>query len=106
MRNAAVADVYEPGSVFKIVVVSGALDQNLVSPATKFDCTLDKIMVNGSLRGLPGENVGDHFDRPLTVADILARSSNKGAAQLGVLMGAQSFYKYVRAFGFGQTTGF
>ena len=106
LRNIAVSDVYEPGSVFKIVAASGALNEGLVTPATTFDCTLDQLVVNGVLRKLPGEMAGDHFDNHVSVADIIARSSNKGAAQLGVLLGDRRFYNYVRAFGFGQLTGF
>jgi len=77
-----------------------------VTPATTFDCTLDQLMVNGVMRKLPGENVGDHLTSHESVADIIALSSNKGAAQLGVLLGDRRFYSYVRAFGFGRDTGF
>jgi len=106
LRNIAVADMYEPGSVFKIVAASGALNDAIVTPETAFDCSLENVLVNGTPRNLPREFEGEHFDAPLSVADILARSSNKGAAQIGVLLGARRFYDYVRAFGFGQTTGF
>ncbi len=47
MRNIAVADEYEPGSVFKIVAVSGALNDGLVTTRSEFDCTLEKIDYNG-----------------------------------------------------------
>ena len=106
MRNVAVADEYEPGSVFKIVAASGALNDGLVTTRTEFDCTLEKIDYNGIVRNLPREDVGDHFDHPLSVAEIIARSSNKGAAQLAMRLGDRRFYDYARAFGFGQHTGF
>ena len=106
MRNIAVADEYEPGSVFKIVAVSGALNEGLVTTGTKFDCTLEKIDYNGITRSLPREAAGDHFDQPLTVAEIIEKSSNKGAAQLAMTLGDSRFYNYARAFGFGQRTGF
>jgi cell division protein FtsI (penicillin-binding protein 3) len=106
MRNIAVADEYEPGSVFKIVAVSGALNEGLVTTGTKFDCTLEKIDYNGITRSLPREDAGDHFDQPLTVAEIIEKSSNKGAAQLAMALGDGRFYNYARAFGFGQRTGF
>jgi cell division protein FtsI/penicillin-binding protein 2 len=106
MRNVAVADEYEPGSVFKIVAASGALNDGLVTTRTEFDCTLEKIDYNGITRSLPREDVGDHFDHPLSVAEIIARSSNKGAAQLAMRLGDRRFYDYARAFGFGQRTGF
>jgi len=104
MRDTAVADEYEPGSVFKIVALSGALNDGLVNPGTEFDCTLEKIDYNGITRSLPRDD--DHYDHPLTVAEITAHSSNKGAAQLAMRLGDQRFYDYARAFGFGQPTGF
>jgi cell division protein FtsI/penicillin-binding protein 2 len=105
-RNTAVADMMEPGSTFKIVAASAALNEGLVSPASKFDCTLESVTYKGMIRRLPREDQSDHFDAPLTVAEIVAKSSNKGAAQLGMLLGEQKFYDYARAFGFGQLTGF
>ena len=104
MRNVAVADMYEPGSVFKIVAASGALNENLVNPASRFDCSIDKIDYLGRTRSLPGED--HHFDEPLSVAEIISHSSNRGAAQLAMKLGDQRFYDYARAFGFGQTSGF
>ena len=105
-RNIAVADMMEPGSTFKIVAASAALNEGLVSPASRFDCTLESVEYKGTLRRLPREDESDHFDAPLTVAEIVAKSSNKGAAQLGMLLGEQRFYDYARAFGFGKLTGF
>jgi cell division protein FtsI/penicillin-binding protein 2 len=105
-RNIAVADMMEPGSTFKIVAASAALNEGLVSPETRFDCTLESVDYKGMIRRLPREDKSDHFDVPLTVAEIVAKSSNKGAAQLGMLLGEQKFYDYARAFGFGQLTGF
>jgi cell division protein FtsI/penicillin-binding protein 2 len=105
-RNIAVADMMEPGSTFKIVAASAALNEGLVSPASRFDCTLESVEYKGVLRRLPREDQSDHFDAPLTVAEIVVKSSNKGAAQQGMLLGEQKFYDYARAFGFGQLTGF
>jgi len=106
MRNVAVADQYEPGSVFKIVAASGALNEGLVTPESTFDCTLTKIDYEGLTRNLPREDASDHFDHPLTVAEIISHSSNKGAAQLAMRLGDRRFYDYARAFGFGLRTGF
>ncbi|HWL17263.1 MAG TPA: penicillin-binding protein 2, partial [Opitutus sp.] len=104
MRNIAVADQYEPGSTFKIVAASAALNEGLVTPASRFDCSLTSIEYKGRVRGLPAE---DHrFHEPLTVAQIISKSSNRGAAQLAMLMGEQKFYDYARAFGFGELSGF
>jgi cell division protein FtsI (penicillin-binding protein 3) len=104
MRNVAVADVYEPGSVFKIVAASGALEEGLVQPQTTFDCTLERITYQGRSLDLPGED--HHFTHPLSVAEIMAHSSNKGAAQLGMLLGEERLYNYAHAFGFGHSLGF
>lgn len=104
MRNIAVADEYEPGSVFKIVAVSAGLNESLVSTRTEFDCTLEKIDYNGITRSLPRDD--DRYDHLLTVAEIIAHSSNKGAAQIAMRLGDRRFYNYARAFGFGQRTGF
>lgn len=104
MRNVAVADMYEPGSVFKIVAVAGALNEGLVTPGTTFDCTSESIEYQGKIRKLPKE---DHaFDHRLNITEIVTRSSNRGAAQLAMAMGDDRFYGYARAFGFGQLTGF
>ena len=104
LRNIAVADVLEPGSTFKIVAISGAIDRGLVGPQSTFDCSTDHIEYKGKVRGLPKED--HHWDHPLTVREITSRSSNRGAAQLAMLMGEQAFYDHARAFGFGQLTGF
>jgi cell division protein FtsI/penicillin-binding protein 2 len=103
MRNIAVADMYEPGSCFKIVAASGALNEHLVTPASTFDCSIDKIDYKGKTRGLPRE---DHHFGTLSVAEIIAHSSNRGAAQLAMQLGDERFYDYARGFGFGQLTGF
>lgn len=103
-RNIAVADVYEPGSVFKIVAAAAALEERLVNPRTAFDCSQDRVEYRGRVLRLPGD---DHvFDHPLTVAEIVARSSNRGAARLGMLLGEQRLYRYARGFGFGAPLGF
>ncbi|MBS0631336.1 MAG: penicillin-binding protein 2 [Verrucomicrobia bacterium] len=106
MRNIAVADMYEPGSVFKIVAASGALNEGLVTPQTTFDCSLTKIDYRGKPRSLAPED--HHFENPRAVplTQVLSYSSNRGAAQLAMLMGEEKFYDYARAFGFGQNTGF
>jgi len=120
MQNVAVSSEYEPGSVFKIVAVSGALESGLITPDSRFDCTVTKAMYKGrsggrspedspdkwKLRPIPKEDVSDHFTHPLTVREIIAHSSNKGTVQIAMEMGDDLFYKYARAFGFGESTGF
>jgi cell division protein FtsI (penicillin-binding protein 3)/stage V sporulation protein D (sporulation-specific penicillin-binding protein) len=103
LRNFAVTDIYEPGSTFKIVAASGALNEGLVTRNSAFDCGLTEIDYHGHHLHLPRE---DHPFHELTVAEIIGHSSNRGAAQLAMLLGDQRFYGYARAFGFGQKTGF
>ena len=102
-RNYAVTDMIEPGSTFKIVAAGAALDQGLVTPASAFDCGITSINYKGRDLKLPKE---DHPFGQLTVAEIVSHSSNRGAAQLAMLMGEDRFYEYARRYGFGQTTKF
>ena len=105
MKNIALTDIYEPGSVFKIVAASGALEEGLVTPSSMFDCSLEKIDYRGMVRSLPGED--HHFEDPrhVPLTRVISFSSNRGAAQLAMKLGEQRFYDYARAFGFGQRTG-
>lgn len=104
MRNVAITDILDPGSTFKIVAASGALNDGLVTPATRFDCSIDSIEYKGKPRRFMRD---DHkFDHPLTVSEIISHSSNVGAAQLGMQLGEQKLYDYARAFGFGEKSGF
>lgn len=104
MRNVAITDVLDPGSTFKIVASAGALNDGLVTPASRFDCSIDSIEYNGRPRRFMRD---DHpFDHPLTVSEIVSHSSNVGAARLGMLLGERKLYDYARAFGFGERTGF
>ncbi|MEI8234459.1 MAG: penicillin-binding protein 2 [Verrucomicrobiota bacterium] len=101
MKNCAVINVVEPGSVFKIVPVSAALNDKLV--------TLDTMIgLEGGRWSYGGKILKDHghCDHPdLSVFDVVVKSSNIGAAKLGMRLGEQRFYEYVRAFGFGERTG-
>jgi len=104
MRNVAITDILDPGSTFKIVAAAGALNDGLVTPVTRFDCSIDSIEYRGKPRRFMRD---DHkFDHPLTVAEIISHSSNVGAAQLGMKLGEQKLYDYARAFGFGEKSGF
>ncbi len=105
MKNIAVADIYEPGSVFKIVAAAGAIEDGLVTPNTRFNCTAERVDYKGRTLKLPGE---DHrFEKDeLSVAEIIAHSSNRGAARLGMLLGEARLYQYARSFGFGDQLGF
>ncbi len=102
-RNLAITDLYEPGSTFKIVSVGAALSEGLVTPGTVFDCSEKIVKYQGRNLSLP--NDWKDFDQ-LDIRDIIAYSSNRGAAHAAMALGDQKFYNYVKAFGFGEKTGF
>jgi cell division protein FtsI (penicillin-binding protein 3) len=95
----AVSAIYEPGSTFKLITLAAAFDQNLIRSEEVFDCENGKVYV-------AGHRIRDHeaFGM-LTVADILARSSDVGAIKIALRLGPPKFYDYIRNFGFGQQTG-
>ena len=99
LKNHAVSDVYEPGSTFKVVTISAALEEKLTRPDEIFDCQMGSIVINGM-------RIRD--SRPhglLPVWGVLAESSDVGAIKIALRLGEDRFYKYIRAFGFGQQTG-
>jgi cell division protein FtsI (penicillin-binding protein 3) len=97
--NRAVSALYEPGSTFKLITLAAAFDQGITNPDEVFDCE------NGATY-VAGHKIHDHkrFGM-LTVADILAQSSDVGAIKIAERLGAPKFYDYIRAFGFGTPTG-
>jgi cell division protein FtsI (penicillin-binding protein 3) len=99
LKDHAVSDVYEPGSTFKLVTIAAALEEKITRPTEVFDCQMGSIVVNG-MRIHDDEKWGN-----LTVAEILAHSSEVGAIKIGLRLGDDRFYKYIRGFGFGQQTG-
>jgi len=99
LKDHAVSDVYEPGSTFKLVTIAGALEEKVTRPDEMFDCQMGSILFNG---------MRIHDSRPhglLTVSDVLAESSDVGSIKIGMRLGDDRFYKYIRGFGFGQQTG-
>jgi cell division protein FtsI/penicillin-binding protein 2 len=95
----AASALYEPGSVFKIVTLSAAIDQGVTNPDEVVDCQ------NGAIY-IAGHRIRDHKAYGLlTVSQILAYSSDVGAIKVGLRLGAPKFYDYIRDFGFGQPTG-
>ncbi|MGA6980032.1 MAG: penicillin-binding protein 2 [Candidatus Sulfotelmatobacter sp.] len=99
LTNRAVSDIYEPGSAFKMVTISAALDEKITNPNEIFDCQMGSIVYNG-MRIRDAEPHG-----LLPVWGVLAKSSNVGAIKIALRLGDERFYKYIRAFGFGQQTG-
>jgi cell division protein FtsI (penicillin-binding protein 3) len=101
LRDHAVSDVYEPGSTFKLVTYSAALDLGVTTPDSIVDCLGGAIVVAGrTVHDAPGH----HFGK-ITVTQALEESSDVGAIQMGLRMGKDNFYKYIHAYGFGQKTG-
>jgi cell division protein FtsI/penicillin-binding protein 2 len=97
-RNRCISDVAEPGSTFKIVVCSGALNEGIVSLADQFDCENGAFMYAGRIL---------HDAHPygvLSVEEILFHSSNIGAAKVGLRMGPARLAEYIRRYGFGHKT--
>ncbi|HXS67810.1 MAG TPA: penicillin-binding protein 2 [Candidatus Polarisedimenticolia bacterium] len=98
-RDRVVTDLIEPGSTFKIVVVSGALNDHLVSLNDMFDCEHGHFAYAGRV-------LHDHepYDN-LSVESIITKSSNIGAAKIGIKMGEDRLYNYITTYGFGSRTG-
>jgi cell division protein FtsI/penicillin-binding protein 2 len=99
LQNRAVSFDYEPGSTFKVVAISGALQEGLVTPETSFSIP-DQIQVAD--RTIHDD--APHPEESLTTSQILAQSSNVGAIKIGGLEGADRFNQWVHRFGFGSPT--
>jgi cell division protein FtsI (penicillin-binding protein 3) len=99
LTNRAVSYVYEPGSTFKLVTISAALEEKLTNPNEVFDCQMGSIVYNGMrIRDSKPHGL-------LPVWGVLAESSDVGAIKIALRLGEDRFYKYIRAYGFGQQTG-
>jgi cell division protein FtsI (penicillin-binding protein 3) len=97
--NIAVTTPFEPGSVFKVITISAALETTRLRPETIIPCG------NGSIT-LFGRTVHDHNSyASLPMEDVLARSSNIGAINIGLKVGDARMHEYIRRFGFGRATG-
>ena len=101
-RNRAVSDQYEPGSTFKIVAVGAALEEQLVHPRSIIDCGSAQVEYRGRVLSLPSDS---HAYEDLTLAEVVSKSSNRGAAQLGLQLGEKRMHDYAAKFGFGEPTG-
>jgi len=95
----AVASAYEPGSTFKVLTLTGAIENGVATPDELVDCQMGQIMVSGRL-------IHDwkRFGL-LSVREILEHSSDVGAIKVALRLGAPRFYDTIRAFGIGQPTG-
>jgi len=101
-RNRALTDVYEPGSTFKVVSAAAALNESIVRPGDLFQTGAARVNYRGRLLKLPSDH---HTYESLSMHDIVVKSSNRGAAHLGMILGEARLYQYSHDFGFGQKTG-
>jgi cell division protein FtsI (penicillin-binding protein 3) len=102
-QNHAVSVPFEPGSVFKVITLSAALETTKLTPDSLIDC-------HGGVLTLYGRTIHDsHYGARglgvLPMSMVLAHSSNIGAIEVGLRVGQANMYDYVRRFGFGQRTG-
>ncbi len=99
LRNRVIADNHEPGSTFKVVVVSGALNESMVTLNDVFNCENGHFIYAGA-------TLHDHAAYgDLSVESIITKSSNIGAAKIGLRLGETTLHQYIRDFGFGSRTG-
>ena len=97
--NWALQNVYEPGSTFKIIAFSAAIEKGLFTPDARIDCQMGSITVAGRV-------IHDHHSfGTLTISEALAKSSNVAAIKLALRVGNESMYDYITRFGFGSRTG-
>jgi cell division protein FtsI (penicillin-binding protein 3) len=102
LTDLAVSDVYEPGSTFKLVTYSAAIDGAGVEPTDIVDCQGGQMTMYG--RTLH-DDVSDRGLGKITVQYALERSSDVGAAKMALKLGPEKFYHYMKAYGFGERTG-
>jgi len=103
-RNRVVSDVFEPGSVFKVVTATAAYENNLVNPEMRFNAEHGKMKV--PLGGNKFRLISDsHEFESLTFQEAIEMSSNIVLAKVGKLIGGEKLYRQARDFGFGMTTG-
>ena len=96
LRNRAVQDLYEPGSTFKLVTASAALEEKVVTPDDMIDVSAGMIRFGSRV-------INDmHRYQPLSFTNVIVKSSNVGAIKVGLKLGAERMGLYVRRFGFGR----
>lgn len=96
--NLAITTPFEPGSVFKVITLTAAIESLKYKPETMIPC-------GSTLRVYDRTIKDEHPHGPFSMADVLAHSSNVGAVMIGQKVGDKTLYKYQRKFGFGQKTG-
>jgi cell division protein FtsI (penicillin-binding protein 3) len=102
-KNRAIENIYEPGSTFKIVTVSAAIEEGVFKPGEIINTHPGQIRIPG--RAKPITEAKGHDYGELSFEDVLVHSSNIGAIRIGQRVGAERMEKYIRRFGFGQISG-
>lgn len=100
-KNSIVADQYEPGSTFKVVVMSAALNEGVVEPETKCDKCSGPIIISGF--GIRTWN--NKYYPQTSMKDVIIHSDNTGMVFTGQRLGLDKFYEYLQNFGFGKLSG-
>ena len=100
LRSTVATDVYEPGSVFKVVTMAAGLDSGTITPETTFVDTGAVVVAGQTIR-----NFDLAYHGPQTMTQVMQRSLNTGTVWVANRMGSEQFERYVRAFGFGEATG-
>jgi cell division protein FtsI (penicillin-binding protein 3) len=98
-RNRAITDLYEPGSTFKTILAAAAVEEGIVSLDEEFDVSKGYIVVGRK----PVRDI--HRHEILTFQEVIQKSSNVGSVQVGLRLGKERYYRYMRKFGFGERTG-
>lgn len=99
-RNRAILEIYEPGSTFKIITAAAVLNEGLANPSESIDCRVGTLRIAGKVY-----QEAKHSYGVLTFNQIVAKSSNVGVIKLGLRLGEERLFQYIRRFGFGQKTG-
>jgi cell division protein FtsI (penicillin-binding protein 3) len=99
-RNRCITDAYEPGSIFKLVTISGALADGTVNTHQRFHLAPTITVYDRTIHEAEARGTVNY-----RVKDILVNSSNVGAVTIGMKMGKTAMLKWVEAFGFGKDTG-
>ena len=99
-KNPVVADQYEPGSTFKVLVMAAAMNEGLVKPDTKCDICAGPI----SLGGFTIRTWNNKYYPDTTLKDVIVHSDNTGMVFTAKKLGLDKFYEYIKNFGFGEIT--
>lgn len=100
-RNRCLTDLYEPGSTFKIIPVGAALNEKILKVEDIIDCSISRYQLGKNSLRLPKDH---HPLGKISLHQVVEKSSNRGAAQVGLRLGPERLYSYCRAFGFGART--